>query len=82
MLSLRTGRHSTAGALTLRGQEALELVDDVGVAHKGQRVVVDVHVHAEFDVQPVALRDGRQVGALAADVQVAPVSACRGIVGC
>ena len=55
-------------------QPVLELIDDVGVADKGERVVVDAHVHAELDVQPVALRDGRQVCALPADVQVPPAS--------
>jgi hypothetical protein len=52
----------------------LELVDDVGGAHEGQRVVVHAHVDAELEVQPVLVRDGRQVGALAPDVQVPPAS--------
>ncbi len=59
---------------TLLRQVALELVDDVGVAHEGQRVVIDAHVHSKLDVQPVSLCDGRQVGALPPDVQVAPAA--------
>ncbi len=69
-------------ARTLLRQPVLELVDDVGVAHEGECVVVDAHVHAELDVQPVALRDRRQVRALAPDVQVPPARGMEGRSGC
>lgn len=57
------------GAVAL--EVGLELVDALGVAHKGERVKVDARLDAKVDVAPVALRDGRQVGRLAADVEVA-----------
>ena len=52
-------------------QIALELVDHVGVAHERQRVVVDAHVDAELQVEPVLVCDGRQVGRFPPDVEVA-----------
>lgn len=52
----------------------LQLVDDFRGAHERQSVVVDAHVDAELEVQPVLVCDGRQIGALAADVQVPPES--------
>ena len=58
---------------TLLGEVGLELVDDGGGAHKGERVVVHADVDPEFEVQPVLGRDCRQVGGLAPDVQVPPV---------
>lgn len=57
---------------TLLRQPVLQLVDHVRIAHKRQRIVIYAHVHTELDVQPVALGDGRQVGALASDVQMPP----------
>lgn len=56
-------------------QVAFELVDDFGVAYEGEGVVVYPHVDAELQVQPILVSDGRQVGALAADVQVTPAGA-------
>lgn len=52
----------------------LQLVDAGSVAHKRQRVEVDAHADAEVDVLPVALCDRRQVGRLAADVEVPPAA--------
>ena len=44
---------------TLLGEVVLELVDDVGAAHERQGVVVDAHIDAELEVQPVLVRDRR-----------------------
>lgn len=66
------GRLNGEGGPTLLRQPALELIDDISISHKGQRIVVHPHIHPKLDVQPVALCYGGQVGALASDVQVTP----------
>jgi hypothetical protein len=57
---------------TLVDQPGLELVNDLRGPHKGERVKVDPCVQAELEVGPVSVGDGRQVGRLAADVEVTP----------
>ncbi len=65
------GRRPKDG-LTLLREPALELIDDVSIPHKGQRIIVYPDIHPKLDVQPVALSDGREIGALPSDVQMPP----------
>ncbi len=57
---------------TLPGQVCLQLVDDISAAHEGKSIVVNAHINAKLQVQPVLVCDGWQVCTLASDVQVPP----------
>ncbi len=57
---------------TLLCQVCLQLVDYISAAHKGQSIVVDAHINAELQIQPVLVCDGWQVCTLPSDVQVPP----------
>ena len=51
---------------------SLELIDDFCIPYEREGVVINSHVDAELEIEPVLVSDGRQISTLSPDIEMSP----------